>query len=112
MITEKGVLALNDQTKKEMSSKHPKPEPIDPEALLTHMDPIFYAPINGELVKKCAQRLGWGLPQEDANGTGYSSCNAIAALSRRLATEYVDPKGLLANRVLLLQSALEYARSV
>ncbi len=64
LVTEKGkggVLALNEQTKKEMSSKHPKPEPVDPETLLTgeappHLHPFFFAPIDGELVKKCSLR--------------------------------------------------------
>ena len=38
LVTEKGkggILALNAQTKKEMSSKHPKAEPIHPGALIT-----------------------------------------------------------------------------
>jgi hypothetical protein len=38
LVTEKGkggILALNEKTKKEMSAKHPKAEPINEEALLT-----------------------------------------------------------------------------
>ena len=38
LIAEKGkggILALDEKTKKEMLSKHPKAEPINPEALMT-----------------------------------------------------------------------------
>ena len=68
MVTEKGkggVLPLNDSTKKEMSSKHPKPEPMQDQALLTGVMPpslhaVFYAPIDGELIKKNAMRTSGG----------------------------------------------------
>ena len=55
-----------------MSSKHPKAEPIQPEALITgklpdSLHPIFYAEIDGELVKKCALRTkgGAGVSQQE-----------------------------------------------
>ena len=112
-----GVLALNDTTKQEMQ-KHPKPEPVQTEALLSGEMPqdvhhIFYAAIDGDLIKRCALRTrgGAGVSQQEdllwhkmttafqATSTGL--CNSVAALARRLASEYVDPKGLealLANR--------------
>ena len=121
LVTEKGkggILALNEKTKSEMTSKHPKPDPIDPEALLfgeipPSLHPVFFSELSGELVKKCALRTkgGAGVSQQEdvlwhKMVTGYkdssaSLCNAVAALARRLATECVDPKGLealLANR--------------
>jgi hypothetical protein len=121
LVTEKGkggILTLNEKTKKEMSSKHPKPEPIHPDALLTgeippSLHPVFYAALDGELIKKSALRTKGGAgvsQQEDALWhkmvSGYKDssaalCNALACLSRRLVTEFVDPKGLqalLANR--------------
>src|SRR5687767_9010324 len=110
-------MAVNEKTKREMQSKHPKAEPMTHEALITgemppSIHPVFYSKLDGELVKKCALRTKGAAvsQQEDALWhkmvTGYkdsssSLCNAVAVLSRRLATEYVDPKGLealLANR--------------
>jgi hypothetical protein len=113
-----GVMAVNEKTKREMQSKHPRAEPMAQGALLTGempptLHPVFYSALDGELVKKCTLRTKGAAgvsQQEDALWhkmvTGYkdsssSLCNAVAVLSRRLATEYVDPKGLealLANR--------------
>ena len=74
---------------------------------------MFYAELDGELVKKCALRTkgGAGVSQQEdvlwlKMVTGYkdsssSLCNAVAVLARRIATECVDPKGLealLSNR--------------
>ena len=121
LVTEKGkggVLPLNDSTKKEMSSKHPKPEPINDQALCSgemppSLHPVFFAPIDGELIKKNALRTSGGAgvsQQEDAlwhkmvsghKDASASLSNALASVARRLVTEYVDPKGLealLANR--------------
>jgi hypothetical protein len=121
LVTEKGkggIMPVNDKTKKEMASKHPKPEPIHPEALLSgelppSLHPVFYSALDGELVKKCALRTkgGSGVSQQEDGlwhkmVTGHKDasstlCNAVATVARRLATEYVDPIGLealLANR--------------
>ena len=111
-------MAVNEKTKREMVAKHPKAEPATPQALLTGTVPpslhsVFYSELDGELVKKCALRTKGSAgvsQQEDALWhkmvTGFKDsssalCNAVAALTRRLATEYVDPRGLealLANR--------------
>ena len=64
IVTEKGkggVMAINDKTKREMSSKHPRAEQISQEALLTgeappSLHPTFYSTIDADLVKKCALR--------------------------------------------------------
>ena len=68
LVTEKGkggILTLDEKTKKEMSSKYPKAEPMQSEALLTgeipqSLHPVFYAELDGELVKKCALRTKGG----------------------------------------------------
>ena len=121
LVTEKGkggVLALNESTKKEMSSKHPKPEPMRPEALISgEMPPslhaVFFSPIDGELIKKNALRTSGGAgvsQQEDVlwhkmvsgfKDSSASLATALASVAKRLVTEYVEPKGLealLANR--------------
>ena len=112
------MLPLNATTKKEMSSKHPKPEPLHTEALLSgelpsNLHPVFYAPIDGELIKKHAKRTsgGAGVSQQEDNlwhkmvtahkEASASLCTALASVAKRLVTEYVDPRGLealLANR--------------
>jgi len=89
----------------------PKPEPMHPEALMTgelpeSLHPVFYAELDGELVKKCALRTkgGAGVSQQEdvlwhKMVTGYkdsssSLCNAVAVLARRIATECVDRRDL------------------
>jgi hypothetical protein len=121
LVTSKGkggVLPLNETTKKEMASKHPSPVPFHTAALLSgqmppSLHPVFFAPIDGELIKKNALRTSGGAgvsQQEDAlwhkmvsahKDTSSTLLNALASVARRLVTEYVDPKGieaLLANR--------------
>jgi len=121
LVTERGkggVLALDEKTKKEMSSKHPMPEPINPEALISgeippSLHPVFFAALDGELIKKNALRTtgGAGVSQQEDNlwhkmVSGHKDAsaalsNALASVARRLVTEFVDPKGLaalLANR--------------
>ena len=113
-----GIMAVNEKTKREMAAKHPKAEPATTQALLTGDIPpslhhVFYSALDGELVKKCALRTKGSAGvshQEDALWhkmvTGFKDssstlCNAVAVLTKRLATEYVDPRGLealLANR--------------
>jgi hypothetical protein len=120
-VTEKGkggILAIDEKTKREMLSKHPKAEPADPAVLLSgemppSLHPIFYSKLDGELVKKCTLRMKGAAgvsQQEDAlwhkmvtgyKGSSATLCNAVAIIARRLATEHVDPNGLqalLANR--------------
>jgi hypothetical protein len=121
LVTEKGkggILSLSEETKKEMCSKHPKPEPMSPQVLIAgemppSLHPVFFSPINGDLIKKNALRTSGGAgvsQQEDAlwhkmvsghKEASASLTNALASVARRLVTEYVDPQGLealLANR--------------
>jgi len=77
------------------------------------LHPVFFAAIDGELIKKNALRTSGGAgvsQQEDAlwhkmvsghKDASASLTNALASVARRLVTEYVDPQGLealLANR--------------
>ena len=63
MIMDKGkggILKLNDTTKREMKDKHPSPEPITTEALITgampnEPHPIFFSALNGDLIKRCTR---------------------------------------------------------
>lgn len=116
--TKRGVLPLDDNTKSEMSKKHPKAEPVYPDALLSgpvpeSMHKTLYEALNGELIKKCALRTkgSAGVSQQEDNlwhkmvtahkATSSTLCNAVAQVALRLSTEYVDPDGLealLANR--------------
>ena len=113
-----GILKLNDTTKREMKDKHPSPEPITTEALITgampnEPHPIFFSALNGDLIKRCTLRTrgGAGISQQEDTlwqkmVTGFKDsstglCNAVAVLARRWASEFVDPAGLdalLANR--------------
>jgi hypothetical protein len=77
------------------------------------LHPVFFAPIDGDLIKKNALRTSGGAgvsQQEDAlwhkmisghKDTSATLANALASVARRLVTEFVDPAGLealLANR--------------
>ena len=113
-----GVLPLNEQTRKDMQSKHPKPEPQAKDAMISGDLPpavhnIIFDGVNGESIKKFALRSrgGAGVSQQEdklwhimVSGfkeTSSGICNAIAKLARRLCTQYVDPEPLaclLANR--------------
>jgi hypothetical protein len=64
LILEKGkggILALNDETKTEMRKKHPNPEPMIKEVLLSgpmppSVHPVIYDAIDAETIKKLALR--------------------------------------------------------
>jgi hypothetical protein len=77
------------------------------------LHPVFFSPIDGDLIKKNALRTSGGAgvsQQEDAlwhkmvsghKDASASLATALASVARRLVTEYVDPHGLealLANR--------------
>ena len=121
LISEKakgGVLPLNTTTMQGMKAKHPNSKPALHEALLSgEMPPdphdIFFAAIDGDLIKRCTLRTkgAAGVSQQEDSlwhkmttsfrETSSGLCNAVAALARRLASEFVDPAGLesfLANR--------------
>ena len=57
-VTEKakdGVMTVNEKTKSEMKSKHPKAVPVSQSSTdLPNLHPVFYSEVAGELVKKRA----------------------------------------------------------
>ena len=121
LVTSKGkggVHVLDAKTKESMKAKHPKPAALHEDALHsgplpTDMHPIFYSALDGEMIRKHTLRTtgGAGISQQEDNlwhkmitahkESSASLANSLAAVARRLSTEYVDPMGLealLANR--------------
>ena len=112
-----GVLKINAETKKQMYDKHPAPTPAESAALITgeipqDLDPIFFAAIDGELIRKNTIRTSGsaGVSQQEDNlwhkmvsnhkESSVALTNAIASVARRLSTEFVDTsalEALLAN---------------
>ncbi|PFX27076.1 hypothetical protein AWC38_SpisGene8223 [Stylophora pistillata] len=118
-----GVLPLNDDVMRQLKEKHP-------DAQEAHLGSLLFGPIedipdtmfpenDGEMLRDPALRTwGSGGPSGvDANGfrrllacksfkeSGTDLCNAVAALARRLCTEYVDPlsiEALPSNRLIPL----------
>ena len=113
-----GILPMNDSTKKMMEDKHPAAEEADPAALQQgplppDVDPVVFSALTGDLIKKCALKTegAAGVSQADDQlwhkmvssykAASTELCNAVAASTRRLATEFVDPaciEALCANR--------------
>ena len=106
LVTDKAkghLLKLTEETRKELTSKHPPAAPLFAEALITGTPPVdvhpsLFACVNGDLIKKCCLRTkgGAGVSQQEdhfwhkaVTGFGDASkslCNALAAVTRRLAT--------------------------
>ena len=118
-----GVLPLIDDVMAQLREKHPNPQEARLGPLL--FGPVegvpvsIYRQINGEIVRYATLRTkGSGGPSGvDANGfrrilasnlfkkSGTELCAAIAAMARRLYTEFIDPLGteaILANRLIPL----------
>ena len=101
-----------------MYDKHPALTPAESAALITgeipqDIDPIFFAAIDGELIRKNTIRTSGsaGVSQQENNlwhkmvsnhkESSVALTNAIASVARRLSTEFVDTsalEALLANR--------------
>ena len=115
------VLPLNDDVLAQLIEKHPSPQKARLGSLLfgpvEDVPDSIYQQINGEMVRDTALRTkGSGAPSGvDANGfrrilasksfqkSGTDLCAAIAAITRRLCTEFIDPlKAILANRLIPL----------
>ena len=118
-----GILPLSDDVMEQLKEKHPEAQGVQLGSLL--FGPIedvsynIYYEINRDMVRDAALRTkGSGGPSGvDSNGfrriltcksfkrSGTELCAAIASMTKRLCTEYVDPRGLeaiLANRRLPL----------
>ena len=118
-----GILPLSDDVMEQLKEKHPEPQGVQLGSLLfgpiKDVPDTLYYEINGDMVRDAALRTkGSGGPSGvDANGfrriltcksfkrSGTELCEAIASMTKRLCTEYVDPRGLeaiLANRLIPL----------
>ena len=118
-----GILPLSDDVMEQLKEKHPEPQGFQlgsplfgPIKDISH---TLYYEIDGDMVRDATLRTkGSGGPSGvDANGfrriltcksfkrSGTELCEAIASMTKRLCTEYVDPRGLeaiLANRLIPL----------
>ena len=118
-----GILPLSDDVMEQLKEKHPEPQGVQLGSLLfgpiKDVPDTLYYEINGDMVRDAPLRTkGSGGPSGvDANGfrriltcksfkrSGTELCEAIASMTKRLCTEYVDPRGLeaiLANRLIPL----------
>jgi hypothetical protein len=113
-----GILKLDDATKKLLAEKHPKGEDANPEVLIKGdppegIDPVAFAGLHGGLIKACALKTEgaagvsgasdqlWRKMATSYKDTSTDLCASVAAATRRLATEFLDPKSLealMANR--------------
>ena len=128
-----GVLPLTDDVMKQLQDKHPKAQPAALGSLL--FGPVeavhesVYSEVTGEMIREAALRTkGAGGPSGvDANGfkrllacksfkkSSANLCDAVAAMTRRLCTEYVDPltiEPLLANRLIPLDKGEGQVRPI
>ena len=116
-------MSLNDDVMKQLHDKHPKAQPAKLGSLLfgpvEEVHESAYNEITGEMIREAALRTkGAGGPSHvDANGfqrilasksfkkSASNLCDALATLTRRLYTEYIDPatiEPLLASRLIPL----------
>ena len=126
-------LPLSDDVMEQLKEKHPEPQGVQLEFLLfgpiEDVSDTLYHEINGDMVRDAALRTnGSGGPSGvDANGfrriltcksfkrSGSELCEAIANMTRRLYTDYVNPRGLeaiLANRLIPLDKGEGAVRSI
>ena len=113
------VLPLNDDVMAQLRVKHPSPQETSLGSLLfgpvEDVPDSIYQQINGKWygMRLCEQKVRRGSSGVDANGflrilasksfkkSGTDLCAAIAAVTRRFCTEFIDPLGIeaiLANR--------------
>ena len=118
-----GVLPLTDDVMKQLREKHPEAQEAQLGTLVfgpTEQVPdSIFQQINKEMVREAALKTkGSGGPSGvDSNGfrrmmacksfrkSGTNLCSAIATMTRKLCTEYVDPRSIeaiLANRLIPL----------
>ena len=94
LITEDGkggVLELTHEVQEALQAKHPEPQPAFIEALIQGSTQSFW--------KTSLDKLSASLPASEDH------CNAVSEVARHLATNHVDPKGLMPignNRLITL----------
>ncbi|CAB3981350.1 Hypothetical predicted protein, partial [Paramuricea clavata] len=118
-----GVLPLTDDVMRQLQEKHPEAQEANLGSLLfgpfEEVHDSLYQQIDGEMIRETALRTkGSGGPSGvDANGfkrifacksfkkSGVNLCEAVATMTRRLCTEYIDPRTIepiLASRLIPL----------
>ena len=118
-----GMLPLSDDVMRQLREKHPVAQEAHLGSLLfgpiEDVPDTMYYQINGEMVHDAALRTkgSGGFSDVDANGfrrmlacksfkkSGSDLCKAVARMTRRLCTEYIDPlsiEAILVNRLIPL----------
>ena len=116
-----GMQEITDEVFNTLKALHPDPEPVDPCTLYTDevptVHPIIFEELTGESIRKAALHTfgSAGVSGGDAQhwkrilisfkDTSSGLCDAMAAMGRRICTEYIDPHALeafLANRLIAL----------
>ena len=128
-----GILPLSDDVMEQLKEKHPKPQVVQLGSLLfgpiKDIPDTLYYEINEDMVRDAALRTkgSCGPSGVDANSfrriltcksfkrSGTELCEAIASMTKRLCSEYVDPRGLeaiLANRLFPLDKGEGVVRPI
>lgn len=115
-----GVLPLTDDVMRQLHEKHPETQDAKLGSILfesvEEVHDSLYQQIDGEMISEAALRTkGSGGPSGvDANGfkriltcksfnkSSANLCDALATMTRKLCTEYIDPRSIepiLANRL-------------
>ena len=118
-----GVLPLTDDVMRQLHEKHPEAQDAKLGSILfgpiEEVHDSLYQQIDGEMIREAALRTkGSGGPSGvDANGfkriltcksfkkSSANLCDALATMTRKLCTEYIDPRTIepiLANRLIPL----------
>ena len=119
----RGVLPLTDDVMRQLHEKHPEAQDAKLGSILfgpvEEVHDSLYQQIDGEMIREAALRTkGSGGPSGvDANGfkriltcksfkkSSANLCDALATMTRKLCTEYIDPRTIepiLANRLIPL----------
>ena len=133
MIQGGGILPLSDDAMEQLKEKHPEPQGVQLGSLLfgniEDVSDTLYHETNGGTVRDAALRIkgSCGPSNVDANGfrriltcksfkkSGSELCEAIASMTRRFCTDYVNPRGLeaiLANRLIPLDKGERAVRPI
>ena len=109
-----GSLSLNDEIRDSLRKKHPTKQPPVPSAIIESNEPpkephfILFEQIDGQLIRETALRTegaagpsgldaaAWKRLCSSFGSTSVELCDAIASVTRRICTSYVDPNGLSA----------------
>ena len=114
-----GILSLDQEldgtsVRDILKDKHPPAQSAHPSTLLppsactTEYHPVMFETVNGDLIRSVALQVhgsagpsgvdaaGWRRMCTAFQGASTDLCDALAAMTKRISTEYVDPSGLTA----------------